>query len=271
MSEYEIPDDGIDVDLAAEPKKSADGKPSVMTDASASELDRLKQTIEAERRQRQDAERALSVERAARASDSASARLVSVEVALETTETQAAALKRDLIDAQERGDFQTAAEKTAEMSRLEAQRLRLAEGRDALKATRQAPQQTQQQLSDRSAAFIKARPDYVADPRSSRRLVVAHHDAVDAGLQVDSDDYFAFVDQQMQSMLNGRKTEQKPAARVAPVAPVQRDTPRFADGSSRVVRITKEQAELADELGMTHKEYAENLAALRASGVIGGA
>jgi len=93
---------------------------------------------------------------------------------------------------------------------------------------------------------------------------------VDDGLKTDSDEYFSFIESRLG--LNKQVEEDvmseaaAPAPRRAPQpppAPVSRSPQR-----SNVVRLTKDQAEMASMLGMTDKEYAKHMLDLRKEGKI---
>jgi hypothetical protein len=215
---------------------------------------------------------------------------VLVKSAIKTVRGENDVLKSAYKDALAIGDYDKAAEI---QDKLTENKLRLAElkkGREYMKAQRQqvrnqAPQVQMQadpveavasQLSARSADWVRRNPQFVTDPRLYQKMVAAHNLVTADGVQPDSDEYFDRVE----TTLNMRRAPEpereeqdamseaaKPAQRRAPppAAPVSR-----SGGSTRqnVVRLTRDEAEAARDMGMTEQEYARNKLLLKKEGRI---
>jgi len=194
-------------------------------------------------------------------------------------------LKANYRDAMSVGDYDRAADIQAEMASNQAKLLQLEQGKQALEnqSRPQVPQPYQSdpvealasQLSPRSASWVRSHPEYATDPRLYQKMLAAHNLAMADGIPVDTDDYFA----EIESTLRIRRAEAKPdhsdptqqAAQVTqrrsapPAAPVSRSG--TAPGTRpNTVRLTAQQIEMAEMMGMTPQEYAKNLLALQKEG-----
>lgn len=149
-----------------------------------------------------------------------------------------------------------------------------------------APQQSQQPqrtgdpvedmantLTPKSAAWVRAHPEYARDPEKTVAMIAAHNLARSIHkLENESPEYFAFVEK----TLGIGSTDAPPAAR----HPVQTSTPASSEPlsaaarpatqpspaapsrgsrSTNTIRLTKDQIEAAKISGITPKEYAQNL------------
>jgi len=130
------------------------------------------------------------------------------------------------------------------------------------------------QLSPRSAAWVRAHPQCVTDPRLQQKMIAAHNIAVADGIPADSDDYFQFVEDTLK--ISPKRQEAQESAMSDASAPVQRRTAppatpvsRSGTGTGRqTARLTKEEAEMAKMMGQTPEEYAKNKLELIAAGRI---
>lgn len=199
--------------------------------------------------------------------------------AIETVKGRGAALKTAYAEAMNVGDFSKAAEIQEAMAMNANQLADLKKGEKAIKEQLDEPKvqpvepprgnvvdQIISQVSPKSAAWLNANRELVHDDRSVRKMFRAHEDAVDEGIEPDTEDYFRFVE----SRLGKSKPQESPLSEAAapkkapqpPPAPVSRSTtPRQG-----VVRLTREQADTARMLGMTEQEYAKNMLALQKEG-----
>jgi len=134
-------------------------------------------------------------------------------------------------------------------------------------------------VSRESAEWLKEHRSDLDDARMIRKMFRAHEDAVEDGIKPDSDEYFEYIEDRLglsdkkQAPRRVRETENdddepmsaaaKPVARKAPPppAPVERYGSR-----PNVVRLTRAEAETAQMLGMTEKEYAQHKLALQKEG-----
>ena len=204
----------------------------------------------------------------------------------------------------EAGDYAKASDTAAKMAKMEARIASLEDGKasleDRVKATRTQAEtavKTEAPKTDSSdpfEAFVAGQPPRAASwfrdnpqfaPTSSKKnfakALAAHHDAIANDIVEGSDDYFAHLNSKL-GLAGGDDVDdeivtEKPAneapkkaapkadkpARVA--APVSRDgvVERLADGRFQL-RLTAEQARMADELGMSRTAYAKNLAKIQA-------
>ena len=255
-------------------------------------IQELKKRLEAEKAARIDAEKRAREANfhADRARDNAKdANYQLVVNALETVKERSDALKAAHKEAMSVGDYDKVAELQEAMSINAYQMNELKRGERALKeqmqaeeeaAKRQPPRQTElpgdiieqmaQTVSPKSASWLLKNKEHLSGEREIRKMFRAHEDAVDDGLKIDSDEYFSFIESRLG--LNKQVEEDvmseaaAPAPRRAPQpppAPVSRSPQR-----SNVVRLTKDQAEMASMLGMTDKEYAKHMLDLRKEGKI---
>jgi hypothetical protein len=215
---------------------------------------------------------------------------VLVKSAIKTVRGENDVLKSAYKDALAIGDYDKAAEIQDKLTENKLRLSELKKGREYMKAQRQqarnqAPQAQMQsdpveavasQLSARSADWVRRNPQFVTDPRLYQKMVAAHNLVIADGIQPDSDEYFDRVE----TTLNMRKAQEpepdeqeamseaaKPAQRRSPppAAPVSR-----SGGNTRqnVVRLTRDEAEAARDMGMTEQEYARNKLLLKKEGRI---
>lgn len=134
-------------------------------------------------------------------------------------------------------------------------------------------------VSRESADWIKQHRSELDDVRMIRKMFRAHEDAVDDGIKPDTDEYFEYIEDRLglseekPQRTRSREKESdddepmsaasKPVARKAPPppAPVERYGSR-----PNVVRLSRAEAETAQMLGMTEKEYAQHKLALQKEG-----
>ncbi len=203
--------------------------------------------------------------------------------AIHNTQQETAYLKTGYRDAMASGDYDRAAEIQQRMSDNAARLLQLENGKDALeKQTRQVPSYQQpvdpvealaHQLSPRSAAWVRANPQFATDQRLFQKMIAAHNLAVADGLTPDTDDYFATVEDALRirrpelvyndPMAETATVTQKRSA--PPAAPVSRGGNGTGSNPNRVT-LTSAEREMAQMMGMTDKEYAINKIALQKEG-----
>lgn len=118
-------------------------------------------------------------------------------------------------------------------------------------------------LSPRSAEWVRKNPQCVTDPRMYQKMIAAHNMALADGYQADTDDYFSYVE----GMLKINKRQETRSEAPAPAAPQRKAAPPAAPVSrsagsnspkSDVIRLSKDEREMAESMGMTAKEYALN-------------
>jgi hypothetical protein len=245
------------------------------------ELEQQKlRAIEAERRAREYSEKALQAENEVQDTN-----LHLIKTALENTKRDEAILKARLRDAFAIGDHDTAADLQAQLATNAAKAIQLENGASALanKPRQTAPEYNPapkdeveafaEQLSPRSANWIRQHPEYVTNKRLQQKMLAAHNLVTADGIRADTDEYF----QQIENVLGVQRAQQEDSYSDASerAAPRRREAPPAAPPSrgsngtgSRptVVRLTAAEREMAQMMDMTDKEYAQHKAALMKEG-----
>lgn len=201
--------------------------------------------------------------------------------AIETVKGRADAIKQAYASAMASGDYDRAAQ-LQEALAVNAQQLsELKRGKKALKAElneskkeskKPSPEisnepmidQLARQVSPRSASWIRDNRDALDNERMIRRMFRAHEDAVDDGIKPDSEEYFSYIEGRLG--LSKQEGSVAPPRKQAPPppAPVSRGGQR-----PNVVRLTREQVDMAKMMGMSEADYAKNMLALQREGKIG--
>lgn len=269
-------DTPIVVEKAEEPEKKADP-----VDDS---LEKLRQQLDNERKARADAERAAN-EAAQTAhtskAEAQDANLHLIANAIKTVEQNNEILKANYKAAMAEGDFDTVAELQLEMSSNAAKLLQLEQGKQALEAApkTEAPrpftpdpvEALASQLTPRSAAWVRAHPEYASDPNKYNAMLAAHNLAIANGIAPDTDDYFDSVEESLRIRRPAvQQQEDDPMAAAAqptqrraapPAAPVSRSGATPGAKPTRVT-LSAEEREMAEMMGQTAEEYARNKLAL---------
>jgi len=213
-----------------------------------------------------------------------------IQSAMENVKRNSDLLKQHYAAALQAGAFDKAAEIQEHMAINSAKFLQLENGRSALQARLESQQnqpepmpadpveQVASQLSPRSAAWVRNHPQCITDKRLYQKMVGAHNIAVADGYSPDTDEYFDFIESQMGFRRGaGRSTEvevdEPMSAASAPAqkrgAPPPAPSSRAAsgnNGSKNVVRLSSEEREMAQMMGMTPEEYGRNKLALKREG-----
>jgi hypothetical protein len=204
--------------------------------------------------------------------------------AISSTQQETGYLKAGYREAMATGDYDRAAEIQQRMSDNAARLLQLENGKDALErqAKQVAPQYQQPmdpvealaaQLSPRSAAWVRANPQFATEPRLFQKMIAAHNLALADGLQPDTDDYFATVEETLR-IRRPEPTYEDPMAQSAsvtqrrsapPAAPVSRGGNGTGSNPNRVT-LSAAEREMAQMMGMTNQEYAQNKLSLQKEG-----
>lgn len=254
----------------------------------------LKMRLEQERMARAEAEKQAQAarEQAYYASNEVhDTNLQLVKNAIETVKGNNEVLKRAYSEALSVGDYSKTAEIQEALSLNAARLMELERGRSAMeqapKPQRPEPARPSDpvealanQLSPRSADWIRKNPQCVTDQRMYQKMVAAHNLALADGMQPDTDDYFGFIEDTLK--INRRPPAAKQeaeadddasssAAKVVqrrsapPAAPVTR-AGNASGQRPGTVRLTRAEAETARDLGMTEEEYARNKMLLQKEG-----
>jgi len=187
------------------------------------------------------------------------------------------ALKRDYALALAQQNFELAADIQEAMALNQAKALQLENGAQSLKERpKDAPRPLDPvealatQLSPKSAAWVRAHPEFATNQRLTQKMIAAHNLAVADGLAPDTDAYFEAVEDTLKVAQRAptravqdddgeeRLSEaSRPTSgrQVAPSAiPVSRETSTSGQ-RTRIVRLTPQEAEHAELSGMSEQEY----------------
>lgn len=277
--DVELEDDGDAGGDAAEPEKIVPPEEGIAE---------LKRQLEQERALRLQAER----DRVEMARREQQARLDKRDADYQLVSSAAEALERDIeimtanqANAMQRGDHQAAAKFQREISEAAAQAQQLKNGLRAMEEERKKPVApiqpaapvdpveafVSQLATEPSKQWVRAHPEYARDPRLTRKMIAAHELAVADGIPPDSPQYFEAIERTLNikqqaapvaddaSEGAAKVTQRRDAAPAA--APVSRGTPR-----NNVVRLSGQEREIAEMMGMKPEEYAKHKMALQKEG-----
>lgn len=271
----EIVDEKVEKTEAEKPEVSPDeGIQAMKKRLEAAETAR----IEAEKRAREASERAQKA-----SSETKDANYQLVVNAIETVKGRTESIKQAYASAMSAGDYDKAAQ-LQEALAINAQQLsELKRGKEAMKeemekgnkSAEQLPEkasneplvdQLARQVSPKSASWIRDNRDALDNDRMIRRMFRAHEDAVDDGLAPDSDEYFSYIENRLGLRKEAAEVAEAPQPKKSapPPAPVSRGGQRPS-----VVRLSREQVEMAKMMGMSESDYAKNMVALQREGKIG--
>ena len=245
-------------------------------------LKKLNKKLEKERKARLEAENLArqATEHARMAHNEVSdSNLHLVSGAIESVKRDQEILKANLRDAMAIGDYDKAADLQEQMTSNISNLRQLERGFEEMKQQPrmqpQAPAPREltvdtliDQVTPRSAAWLKQNRDHLPDSRSIRVMARAHEDAVDFGIAPESDAYFQFVENRLgisnkrssipevdSVMSDASSAKQRRSS--PPSAPVSRN-PIDSPQRPGVIRLTPAEVEAAKISGITPLEYHEN-------------
>jgi hypothetical protein len=194
-------------------------------------------------------------------------------------------LKANYREAMSVNDYDRAAEIQQQMATNAAKLLQLEQGKEALeKAPKAVPEKyvssdpveaLASQLTPRSAAWLRAHPQCATDPRLYQKMIAAHNIARADGHEPDTDGYFEAIEDTLKLNRNEPATEADDAMSAAAKPTQKRSAPpsapvsRSGSGTGsrpNTVRLTSQEREMAQMMGMTDQEYARNKLALQREG-----
>ena len=290
-------DANVDIDLDDTAGKPADDaniivdkaedKPEPRVDDVADQLLRLKEQLAGEQRARQAAEErantlAQSEHRSKSEAQDANVHLIGNAIAV--VEGQNENLKAQYRQAVVDQDADAMADIQMAMASNAAKLAKLEDGKAALEAAPkpEAPRPVvsdqvealASQLTPRSAAWVRAHPEYATDPAKYQKMLAAHNLAVADGIAPDSDAYFESVEDVLRinraapaasddAMADAATVTQRRSA--PPAAPVSRSGATPGTKPNRVT-LSADEREMASMMGMTDVEYAQNKLALKKEG-----
>jgi hypothetical protein len=297
--ELEDPTPEVVVEEAKEDVKEPEKKGKMPEEG----IDELKRMLEAERELRAEAERIakknaeiaqFAAEHAQKAEKGIQdSNLQLIVNAIDTFHKDNDNLKSQIRDALSAGDYDKAADLQSAMSMNNAKLLQLENGKAALQEKlaqpvkplppmptiqrKDAVEELASQLSPRSAAWIRAHPECAQDSKMFNKMVGAHNFAIGEGYIPDSDAYFDYIESQLgfKQPKNDVSDTETLSAASAPSqsrsAPPPAPSSRAASGSGRpnVVRLSQQEREMAQMMGMSPEDYAKNRELLRKEGKLG--
>ena len=296
--DIEIDFDAIDKLKAEAEIKIEDAEPEekpVPPEIPAEEgIEKLQKNLESEREARLQAE--MRAEQALRQVQEAQKRisdsdLMTVKSAIDTLTREKEILKANLRNAMASGDYSAAADVQEALTKSQYQLEQLDAGRKAMEEEIRNPVRRVEpppmdpveafasQLSPRSAAWVRAHPEYARNPRLTQKMIAAHNFVTADGLAPDTDEYFESVERvlgmQTAPNISAAAAEAPMSAAAAPAQ--RRSSPAAAPvsrsgnaGNTRpnVVRLSLEEREMASMVGQTPEEYARHKHALKKAGKI---
>lgn len=274
--DIEVVDD-VPLEAAVEEGAEATSEPEESPDNVQEAIKQLNARLEQERLARLEAEK--RAKEAAQKAQAASGEAFDTNMhlvasAIDTINRDQEVLKAHLRDSMAIGDFDKAAEIQAAMTANFTKLGQLERGFEEMKAsqqrmTQQAPASQDVTVDDligrvtpKSAEWLKANRQHLPDQRSIRIMARAHEDALDFGIQPESDAYFRFVEGRLgigavkqapqetdEVMSEASKPAQKRSSpTVAPVSRTNNNRPG-------VVKLTAAEVEAAKISGITPQEY----------------
>lgn len=265
-------DEDIQVDLEiADLEKTPEGEDQAPVKSAEEGIEELRRQYEEEKAQRQKAfeernaaelARQRAVQEAEQWRNTATSReQQAAEAAMHNAEQAVASARAKARAAYETGDYDAALEAQEEIAR---QTYRVEQFKGALEAVKSRPAPKMErnepdplaQYSPRTREWIKAHPEYLNNPKVRVMADAAHYRALDAGLEAESDAYFAAIETE----LGYRQRQEPPPKREGVVAapPSRGDTSPHRPSSPTRVTLTAAERELAAQLNIPEKEYARN-------------
>lgn len=252
-------------------------------------IEELRRRLEQERQGRLEAER--RAQEAAQAANQArtevdSSNLQLVRTAINTMRQEGEFAKARYREAMAAGDYDAASDAQEAIADARAKLLQLENGAAAMEEQARQPvkpvphtdpvEMLASQLSPQSAAWVRAHPEYARNPRLTQKMIAAHNLVTADGIAVDTPEYFSTVERVLGVQAAPRQEEAQDSALSAAAAPSQRRAAPAAapvtrsGGSNRpnVVRLSAEEREMAQVMGMSPEDYARNKVALQREGKI---
>ena len=212
LEEKKKDDNEPEIVVTDEPEKTAEKTEKTAVVSAEDGIQEMKRRLEVERRAREDAERRAyeSAQQAHKANSEVKDTNYQLVVnAIETVKGRADALKSSYKEAMSVGDYDKLAEIQEAMALNASHLTKLEDGRRQMEAYAKQPvepvappppriedvvENMARSVSARSAEWIRSRKEALHDDRSIKKMFRAHEDAIDDGLEPDTDAYFEFID-----------------------------------------------------------------------------
>jgi hypothetical protein len=191
------------------------------------------------------------------------------------------------------GDFPGAQKLNREVAKNEAKILQLENAKTMLEKQAKETSTTAgdpveelaAQLTPRSAAWVRAHPEFARDNRKYTQMLAAHNLVTGYGVKADTDEYFSEIEKALRieapapKATNGSGEHQevvlddpmsdaaRPTKKAAPAsAPVSRSGNATGNNRANVVTLSPEEIEIAKLNNQTPEEYARAKVALKKEG-----
>lgn len=190
-------------------------------------------------------------------------------------EAQIATAQRELKEAYDLGESDRIVEAQTKIAKLAAEGERVNAFKSRPQPQPQPPQQPvqrqpqpqpQPQVTARDQAWVEANPWFMRDQKMTAYAYGVHDEITKKGVSPGSEEYYRQIDEDMRKVFPGAfkdnsKSEEADGGDDV-VAPPSRKAPR----KPRTVRLTRTQVALAERLGITPEQYAEQLMKEQANG-----
>lgn len=158
-------------------------------------------------------------------------------------------------------DAEGATSASAEMAELAARRAAVQQQRQSEPAK---PQQQAPKVTPKTQEFIDENPWFNDDPEARGVAIVAHEAAIRRGMQAETPEYFDYVKGRVKKLFPEHfdevEVDEEPLPRrnapLAPVAAARRTVPGQQAARSTLPSLTKDEAEMARQMGISLKDYA---------------
>ncbi|NBX50886.1 hypothetical protein EBT25_13390 [bacterium] len=203
--------------------------------------------------------------------------------AIESAKRDTELLKTEYAMALERGDYAKASDiqiaisqHANRLSNLETGKIAMEEKQQQQKVPVQPTtysdpvEQMASGMSEKSAAWLRAHPEYARNPVLTQQMVAAHNFVIANGYSADTPEYFGRIEKLLE--ISSEAPETSSGASEAPVrrpSPAAAPVSRSGTGNGtrpNVVRLSSDEREMAQMMGMSPEEYARNKLALKREG-----
>ena len=268
-----VPDDDqkdadLDVEVESEkPPKQEDPDPTQILKEQLAAAQRERDEVKTAHQRAEEERRRLEGEVRTKGETERGNQRAILEHAIMAEESKAELAERALAEAMAAGDFSVAAKQQRAIADAAAKVANMRIGLDSFEAdateekkatketaTEPTVDQRISQFTPRSQTWLKQHQDDIFGDQSRSNMAYAGHVmALNAGIAVDSDEYFEYLDKHMGYVNKEGGELPKPAAGNFSAPPNRHAAPA---GSATQVRLTAEERDIAEAMGMTVKEYA---------------
>ena len=293
-TEIHIPDDApaaADADIAvpadaAPATGAATAKPAILDPDEG--IAKLQRQLEAEKTARAASDQRAREAEAARMraqSENQDSQLHMVTTAIASVTQALDVGEQQLADAWAQNDPARAAKIQREMSQNAAKLQKLEDGKQQLEARAKAPPRVERaadpvealaaNLAPRAANWLRSHPE-CATGAMNQKMMAGHYDALSEGHAEGSDAYFQHIEtklgyRQPERRADAEREEEpvEPRAQPRRAAPASAPVSRSGAGAGdrpNVVRLSKDEVEIASMMGMTKEDYAKHKYALKREG-----